>query len=385
METGEHGLDRRGVANCTECADRRFPTNRVGMSGHHPAKGFHGAATVLRFLRCGNLAESPCCGLRDEGLDVREPQYQRSDNALEVCPGCDMTTGEFAARRLTHRSGSRSAFRSTSVDRCPEMTRAPIAATRTVGFSWLESSSAVAAFFVCPARRARRRSTKAEAVSPDSAGSVAGWESPRADTMSTSEETLPPPSAEPFGPVATGRRKRWPYVTGVILAVVLVLVIASFKINLNYFAVVPGQAQAVGPLLSVPSRLAHPIKGQLLLTDVGVGDVTLGNWLYYKLDSNAQLYTKSDFIPTGATEQEYNDQGVVEMDESQLTAAAVVCDSSDTAFRTTMRVCSSGRPSRTDAYTVLHVGDVITSLDSIPTPNAEALAKADGSNPGPDR
>ncbi len=152
---------------------------------------------------------------------------------------------------------------------------------------------------------------------------MAGWEPPRADTMTTSEQTLQPPSAEPPGSVAPGRRKRWPYVTGSILGLVLIFVIVSFRINLNYFAVIPGQAQAVGPLLSIPPDLAHPVKGQLLLTDVGVGDVTLGNWLYYKLDSNAVLYPKSDFIATGATEQEYDQQGVVEMDESQLTAAAV--------------------------------------------------------------
>ena len=73
----------------------------------------------------------------------------------------------------------------------------------------------------------------------------------------------------------------------------------------------------------MPAGRGHPINGQLLLTDVGVGDVTLGNWLYYKLDSNAQLYTKSDFIESGTNETEYDEQGVVEMDESQLTAAAV--------------------------------------------------------------
>jgi len=195
--------------------------------------------------------------------------------------------------------------------------------------------------------------------------------------MTTSEQTLQPPFAEPPGPVQPTRRKRWPYVTGGILGLVLVFVIVSFRINLNDFAVIPGQAQAVGPLLSVPSGLGHPINGQLLLTDVGVGDVTLGNWLYYKLDSNAQLYPKSDFIATGSTEQEYDQQGVVEMDESQLTAAAVALrqlgysvpyhDAGVLVWQTAQG---------TGAYNTLQVGDVITSLDSIPTPNADALAKA---------
>ena len=40
---------------------------------------------------------------------------------------------------------------------------------------------------------------------------MAGWESLFADTMTTSEETLQPPFADPPGPVAPRRRKRWPY------------------------------------------------------------------------------------------------------------------------------------------------------------------------------
>jgi len=202
--------------------------------------------------------------------------------------------------------------------------------------------------------------------------------------MTTSEQTLQPPFDEPPSSDAPSRRKRWPYVTGAILGVLLIFVIVSFRINLNYFAVIPGQAQAVGPLVSVPADLAHPINGQLLLTDVGVGDVTLGNYLYYKLDSNAVLYSKSAFIATGTTEQEYDQQGVVEMDESQLTAAAVALrqlgysvpyhDAGVLVWQTVQG---------TNAYSALHVGDVITSVDSIPTPNAVALSKAmDARKPG---
>jgi PDZ domain-containing protein len=206
---------------------------------------------------------------------------------------------------------------------------------------------------------------------------VAGWEPPRADTMTTSEQTLQPPFAEPPGSVALARRKRWPYVTGAILGVVLIFVIVSFRINLNYFAVIPGQAQAVGPLLSVPADLAHPIKGQLLLTDVGVGDVTLGNWLYYKLDSNAVLYPKSDFIEPGTDEAQYDQQGVVEMDESQLSAAAVALRQLGYSVRYyDAGVLVWATLPGSAAFTQLSIGDVITSVDNIPTPNVPALTSA---------
>lgn len=163
----------------------------------------------------------------------------------------------------------------------------------------------------------------------------------------------------------------------ILLVILLVAIIVSFRINLPYFALVPGQAQAVGPLLTVPQGRAHHVNGQLLLTDVGEGDVTLGNWLYYKLDSNAQLYKKSDFIASGTSEQEYDQQGVVEMDESQLTAAAVSLRQlgySVPYYNAGVLVWAT--EAGTGAYTALQVGDVITAVDSDPTPTAEALSKA---------
>jgi Lon-like protease len=166
-------------------------------------------------------------------------------------------------------------------------------------------------------------------------------------------------------------------VVTVVLVVLLVAIIVSFRINLPYFALVPGQAQAVGPLLTVPSDLGHHVNGQLLLTDVGEGDVTLGNWLYYKLDSNAALYKKSDFIASGTSEQEYDEQGFVEMDESQLTAAAVSLR--QLGYRVpyyNAGVLVWATESGTGAYNKLQPGDVITAVDSDPTLTAEALSTA---------
>ena len=207
---------------------------------------------------------------------------------------------------------------------------------------------------------------------------MAGWEALFSDTMTTSGVILQPPSADPSGSGGAPRRKRWPKVLTVVLVILLVTVIVSFRINLPYFALVPGQAQAVGPLLTVPSGRGHHVNGQLLLTDVGEGDVTLGNWLYYKLDSNAVLYKKSDFIQTGVSEQQYDDQGTVEMDESQLTAAAVSLRQlgysvpyHDAGVLVWATQAGSG------AYNVLQVGNVITAVDSYPTPTVEALTAAE--------
>jgi PDZ domain-containing protein len=168
------------------------------------------------------------------------------------------------------------------------------------------------------------------------------------------------------------------------MLVIVIAIAVCFSINLPYFALVPGQAQAVGPLLSVPAGQKHAINGQLLLTDVGVADVTVGNWLYYKLNSDAVLYKKSDFIESGTTEQQYDDQGTVEMDESQLTAAAVSLRQLgyDVPYHDA-GVLVWATEQGTQAYTALQVGNVITAVDSDPTPNVNALQNAmKGRQPG---
>ena len=161
-----------------------------------------------------------------------------------------------------------------------------------------------------------------------------------------------------------------------VLIVILVGVIVCFEINLPYFAVIPGQAQSVAPLLTVPKGHSHTFNGRLFLTDVGVGNVTVGNWLYYHFDSNAVLYPKSDFIESGTDQQQYDDQNVVEMEESQLTAAAVSLRQLgyDVPYHDA-GVLVWATEAGTAANSELIPGDVITAVDGTGTPNVETLQK----------
>ncbi|MFZ0666478.1 MAG: hypothetical protein WAM97_12055, partial [Acidimicrobiales bacterium] len=194
--------------------------------------------------------------------------------------------------------------------------------------------------------------------------------------MITSQLNLQPTPGPPEGENgAIGRRRRrWPFVTLIVVAILAIGYAITFTINLSYFALVPGQAQAVVPLLTVPNGKAHDVTGNLLLTDVGVADVTVGNWLYFHFDSNAVLYPKSDFIDQGVTEQEYDDEGTVEMEESQLTAAAVSLRQLGYSVPYhNAGVLVWAMVEGTSAFNKLQVGDVITALDGTPTPNVSSL------------
>jgi Lon-like protease len=214
--------------------------------------------------------------------------------------------------------------------------------------------------------------------SPDHPSAPAGQPGPPTEQGGLLYQTGGPP---PRGPA---KRKRWPFVATTILVVLVIGIVICFRINLPYFALVPGQAQAVGPLLSVPADQKHSTNGQILLTDVGVADVTVGNWLYYKLNSNAVLQKKSGYIQPGTNESEYDAEGPVEMTESQLTAAAVSLRQLgyDVTYHDAGVLIWAIEPG-TDAYNVLQIGQVITAVDSTPTPNVEALSKAmTGRSPG---
>jgi len=74
---------------------------------------------------------------------------------------------------------------------------------------------------------------------------------------------------------------------------------------------------------------------------------------------------------------EFNSEGTVDMAESQLTANAVALRQlgyrvPETDAGVTVYVIDPGSP----AWTALHIGDVITSVDGTPTPNPDALVAA---------
>ena len=161
-----------------------------------------------------------------------------------------------------------------------------------------------------------------------------------------------------------------------MLVLVLALVIISPFITLPYYAVVPGQAQSVQSLLHVPRGAATHVDGNVLLTDVGVNDVRLSDWIPDKLNSSTDLVKQVD-LTGGLPVSEFEAQGTVDMEESQLTANAValrqlgyVVPERDAGV--TVYVIAPGSP----AWTSLKIGDVITSIDGTPTTNPEALYDA---------
>ncbi len=191
--------------------------------------------------------------------------------------------------------------------------------------------------------------------------------------MSTSQSTLPP-ATDPI----PGRRRRWPVVLVAFLVLVAGFVIGTALISAPYTELVPGDAQPVSSLITVPHGLAHPLKGQVLLTDVGVQSLKYLEYYWESIFSDPN----NTVVPTGEVTynlpgSEFDAQGTVDMAESQLTAQSVALR--QLGYRVPMHdvgvtiyVIDPSSP----AWNTLQVGNVVTSIDGVPTTSPRALQNA---------
>jgi PDZ domain-containing protein len=164
-------------------------------------------------------------------------------------------------------------------------------------------------------------------------------------------------------------------VTGIVA---VVIVVASF-INLNEYAITPGQAISVNPLISVQRGHATAHRGAVLLADVELVPLRAIDYLFYRLNGNAQIVPKTELIGT-LTPAQYNTEGVLDMASARQAATVA-------AFRT-LGYKTSARPVGVAVYAPeshdapasksLAVGDVITAVDGRPTPSTDALERTLG-------
>lgn len=188
--------------------------------------------------------------------------------------------------------------------------------------------------------------------------------------MSSTATKVPPPPV-----TRTRRRRRWPYVllgVGVVLAAA---VAASALFTAPYYELTPGQAQGVGGLITVPPAKAHPLTGHLLLTDVEVDSMRYLQFVPAFFDSNATVVPAGE-LTGNLPVSEFDAEGTVDMEESQLTAGAVALRQlgypvPETDVGATVYVVDPGSPAW-DQH-ALHVGDVVTAIDGVPTPDTATL------------
>jgi PDZ domain-containing protein len=163
-----------------------------------------------------------------------------------------------------------------------------------------------------------------------------------------------------------------------VLAVVAAFVIGSSLISAPYTELVPGDALPVASLITVPPARDHPLHGRILLTDVGVQSLRYIQYFYLKLfPSRDSTIVPTVDLTSHLPVSEFTLQGIVDMQESQLTAKAVALRQlgysvPEHNVGVTIYVIDPNSP----AWRSLKVGDVVTSIDGTPILNPLALQTA---------
>jgi PDZ domain-containing protein len=170
------------------------------------------------------------------------------------------------------------------------------------------------------------------------------------------------------------RHRRWLSIPAVFIAVLVLAVVISSRINLDYYAVQPGTAQSVQQFITVPADKAHHVARPVKLTDVELSRVSALTYWYFKLDSNTVLQPLES-VTGGTPPSELDAQGTLEMSQAEAQAKAAALRRLGyavpaTAAGAVLFAVWNGTP----AYGVLHVGDVVTAVDGVPTLTARSLS-----------
>lgn len=196
-------------------------------------------------------------------------------------------------------------------------------------------------------------------------------------TTSNSTPTISPP------PGRQSHRHHWPAVlVGLLVVLILAAAVAS-HVTLGYYAELPGQAQPVTSLITVPRGRADHLHGSILLTDIAVASVNALQFLPDELSSTTTVVPSAD-LTGGLPAREFDLEGTVDMEEAQMTAEAVALRQlgypvPERNGGVTLYALVPGTP----AYRSLQVGDVVTAVDGVPTLDPPALVAAvDRHRPG---
>lgn len=179
----------------------------------------------------------------------------------------------------------------------------------------------------------------------------------------------------PAAPARQRRSRLLPVVLVVLLVVASAYAIANHYTSRDY-AIAPGSAQSVQPLISVPSAALHKHSGKILLVTVSLLTVTPFTWIGDKLDSNVQILKVQEL--TGNTPpSQLTQENQVEMQTSTQTAVIVALR------RLGYTVNQAGQGAEVDAVVsgtpaanILAAGDVIVSFGGTPIQSNDDLTAA---------
>ncbi|WP_145230029.1 YlbL family protein [Rudaeicoccus suwonensis] len=193
------------------------------------------------------------------------------------------------------------------------------------------------------------------------------------DTETTTPEA--PAKARLFG--------RGNIITAVVAVVIIAAIVALNVIHVPVAILRPGPVtNTLGtidgkPVIQIDGAKRYPATGNLDFTTVSMAGgpqypVSVMEWLRAKLDSNAEIDPESEWFQTGVTSQEVQQQGNVEMTNSQETAEVVALRAA--GYTVPEKITVAGLEPKAAATGYFTTGDVLVSLGGHPVTTLDSIS-----------
>ena len=177
-----------------------------------------------------------------------------------------------------------------------------------------------------------------------------------------------------LGPVPLRVVKRAARIVALIL--VFGLALAAGWVRLPYYAVGPGPAREVTPLIVVHGHPTYGSSGKLIMTTVSYYQVTPLQAIQAWIDPNLALVQRSALFEPGTTQQQEQQRSISQMDQSKIDATYVALSKltgypkehgPGALIEQVVRGCPADGK--------LYEGDVVVAIDGHPVASKDAAAR----------
>lgn len=166
------------------------------------------------------------------------------------------------------------------------------------------------------------------------------------------------------------------FLTVAWFVLVLALIVAAGTVPLPYYAIGPGPAREVEPLIDLGGQTRYPSSGKLIMTTVTESQVTAIEAFRAWLDPHVQLVSKDLIIPPGSDAQTEQARAISDMDQSKIDAAYVALSAVDGYPKDHGKgalIAATGTGCPADGK--LFAGDTIVAIDGAPVRSAHDASK----------
>ena len=159
---------------------------------------------------------------------------------------------------------------------------------------------------------------------------------------------------------------------------VLVTLVVLDKVPTNDYALTPGNATPVAPLVKIDGVASETHHGKIMFTDVDLQSLNAFQWIFMHFQSHVQFISSDQLVEPGVPTDELQAQGYLEMSDSKQAAEVTAFDAlgwttPSTPTGAIVNSVVSPSPARSAG---LHVADEIVGVNVTPVTSACSLIEA---------